>query len=277
MSTNSNFSMIIDHQIVAPGQGTLVKGRIEGGAIHIGDIIQVSNEQPGPTVEVGRISIGSQVVSQASASEEAVLLLVGLNPAQVHPGDRLVPGRADRLVRTPEEEPWPKLPERILPLRRLRDILGSLALLTLLSLFLIFPIFILIGALSSPPTELGGWIMVVLFMLGWYGFLGWVMYITLHNFFVRLHGRRAFSAGKGKAQAHILRRSIEVHEGQYSDSVHYELHIEFNPLQANQAPGVQQYKLDVNERLYNKLAGNDTVLVTYATRDPRIFLIEGEE
>ena len=40
--------------------------------------------------------------------------------------------------------------------------------------------------------------------------------------------------------------------------------------------GVQRYQLPVSKKLYDQLLSEETVPLTYATQDPRIFMIEGE-
>ena len=56
MSAHPNFKMVVNNLLAMPPRGMLVRGKVEGGALHVGDAVQVGNGQSVKTVEIGMIS-----------------------------------------------------------------------------------------------------------------------------------------------------------------------------------------------------------------------------
>ena len=92
MSKPDTVQMTVKSFISAPGRGVLASVRVEGGTVHVGDALQVHNSRHGATARVGQISLGSKLVKEARSGDEVLLLLENLGEADVHPGDRLLPG-----------------------------------------------------------------------------------------------------------------------------------------------------------------------------------------
>src|SRR5512139_2463689 len=176
MNTINNIRITVTKIINAPGQGVLAAGHIEGGLVHVGDLLQVHNHQPGVTARVGRISIGSKVVKEARSGSDAMLLLEKIEESEIHPGDRLLPGEEKELRKT-DEESWEKLPERIEPILHFRQFIGKLAMLAFLAIFWIVPIFILVSMIGSN----GPWYLIIGFFV-WYGVIGYTTYTKIREF-----------------------------------------------------------------------------------------------
>ncbi|MCU0485305.1 MAG: hypothetical protein MUC85_04255, partial [Anaerolineales bacterium] len=61
-----------------------------------------------------------------------------------------------------------------------------------------------------------------------------------------------------------------------SVSYTYQLLLEFEPMMAQPSVGTQRYEATVGEPIYQALYESQTVNLTYAIQNPRIFLLEGE-
>jgi hypothetical protein len=277
MSTNPNFRMIVDHVVEVPKSGMLVRGWIEGGIIQVGDAVQVMNSSPGPTVEVRQISVNGKQVKQANPGTQADLLLIGLKPVDIHPGNRLIPGQKEEAIKLPEEQPWLKLPERIAPLFGFKAFIGSLGSMVFAIIFIAVPIFI---TYINWENYIHGGIqqnlIIIIVSLGFFAVGGWMLFRSIRGFLQSMHGRRVFQEGNTPTTAHILRRRVVSHNSKYGETYTYHIQVEFNPTLAMIAAGTQQFEAQISKKLYQKLEEAESVQVTYATAEPRIFVVEGE-
>jgi hypothetical protein len=120
----------------------------------------------------------------------------------------------------------------------------------------------------------------ILFMIGfflvWYGIVGFITYGVVKALIYGLRGRNSFLHGQSQTITQILRRRVVEHDGQYGTTYTFHLQVEFTPTLATVSGGVMQLEASVSKKLYESLWGRDSVNITYAVEDPRIFVIEGE-
>jgi len=271
MNTSNNIQITVTKIINAPGRGILASGHVEGGVVHLGDVLQVHNHHPGATARVGQISMGSKMVKEARMGDDALLLLERIAETDVHPGDHLLPGQESDLPKT-DEESWEKLPERIQPILHFRQLAGKIALLAFLSIFWIVPIFIIISMVNSSVPVL----IMIGFFLFWYGIVGFITYGVVKALIYGLRGRKSFQQGQSQTIAQILRRRVVEHEGKYGTTYTFHLQMEFTPTLATVNTGKMRLEASINKKLYEALWGRESVSITYAVEDPRIFVLEGE-
>jgi hypothetical protein len=269
--------MIVQHLVQVADQGILVKGRVEGATIQVGEAVKIGDSDTSPTVRVGQISVEKKPALQAVPEVEAMLLLCGLNPENIRPGVRLVPGDIGDVVLPPEEKPWEVLSERILPIRRTRDYLGNIGPLILMGVFLIIPVVVTIFLITQIGLEEAiqelWWLF--LFFLVWDAILAWAFVQAFRALMDRLYARKVFLAGTATTLARILAKRTVFHSGKYNDYYTYHLQVEFNPTQVSVPAGQVRYELQINHGLYERLKAGP-INLTYATHDPQVFMIEGE-
>ena len=270
MSTPNTVQMTIKSIISAPGRGVLASVRVEGGTVHVGDELQVHNSRPGATARVGQISLGSKPVKEARPGDEALLLLENLGEADVHTGDRLLPGEEKNLTRS-DKESWAKLPDRVQPILHFRQFVGKIAWLAFLSIFWIVPPLVIIAGDQENLSFL-----LLGFFLFWYAVVGFATYRIAKGLIQGLRGRRAFLHGQAQAVARVLRGRVVEHEDKYGTTYTYHLQLEFNPTMAAVGAGSLQLEAQIGRKLYENLEGNESVVVAYAVEDPHIFVLEGE-
>ncbi len=271
MDTSNNVQITVTKIINAPGRGILASGHVEHGIVHLGDVLQVYNHHPGAAARVGQISLGNKLVKEARIGDEALLLLESITETDIQAGNRLLPGEQKDLPKT-DEEAWEKLPERIEPILHLRQFVGKIALLAFLSIFWIVPIFIIISMVNSSVPVL----FIIGFFLFWYGIAGFITYGVVKALIYGLRGRKSFLEGQSQTIAQIMRRRVAEHEGQYGTTYTFHLQVEFKPTLAAVNVGLMHLEASVSKKLYETLWGRDSVNITYAVEDPRIFVIEGE-
>ena len=270
MSTHPNFLMVVDNLVEVP-RGMLARGRVEGGEIHQGDAVLVGNAPGGKTVQVGQISVDKKVTLSAEPGSVATLLLAGLGFEDIRPGDRLLPGQAEQVVLPPEAKPWEPLPQRIYPILRLREILGPVVFLAFLVMLMAVPVVIIVLLRrGGAQGEISTWFFLI--SLVFLVIPGLMAYRILRGLRRSLKGRQVYGLGHATTTAHILNRQKVYHSGKYSDYFTYGIRVEVTATLAQ----VQRYQLPVSKKLYDQLLSEETVPLTYATQDPRIFMIEGE-
>ncbi len=302
MSTDPGFRMVVDELVDAQPHGVYVKGRVEGGEINKGDAIQVGAAPDAKTVKVGQISLGNELsqpaprrsemtlqqlinnnrhsrrrVWKALPRSEVILLLLGLSPADIRIGDVLLPGQMERVVRMPEAENVPVMPERIPPLHRIGTMLGCLVILVALIIVLgLVAILMVVATYQGRGMSGGKLLLSLLATLAVIALLGYIALIRVSVIQQGLQAKREFQAGSATTTARILLRFEVPHQDSYGTSYTYHMHVEFNPTLAQRSAGLQQYSLAVSKKLYDQLEHQEYVPLTYATGNPQIFEIEGE-
>ncbi len=275
MSVHPNFQMRIDTLVNLLPRGILAKGKVEGSELHVGDAVRVGNSPMGKTAIVTLITVKDHAVKQAALGSEATLLLTGLTSEDIHTGDVLSPGRVEEISRPDENLPWEKAEERIYPLRRSPEMFRGLFSLLIPLISLLFPVLIFIPVLNGRTRFENP--LVFLLIIVWYVGIGYALFKRYQKINQSVRGWKIFSAGSGASLARILGRQVIERSDRYgSVSYTYQLLLEFEPMMAQPSVGTQRYEATVKEPIYQALYESQTVNLTYAIQNPRIFLLEGE-
>ena len=259
-------------KLVKPtGRGVLILGHVDNGILHVRDILQVHNHQPGVTARIGRLYKSGKKIQEAEAGNDIKLLLERIQETEINPGDRLMPGNKKDLLQI---QKWEKLQERIEPILYLRQILGQIVWLVFLGIFLIVPVFFVIPMFHA--ADRSSLIKLGLLMVFWCGPISYLTYRQVIGLIEGLKGRNIFFQGNAQAMAQILNRRVAEHDSSYSTTYTYHLQLKFTPTIGAVDAGSLQCGASIGKKLYENLRASQSVNITYATEDPRIFVIEGE-
>ncbi len=222
----------------------------------------------------------------AFAAVAIILLVVGLviprkvvQVAGAPPGFHSAAGWPARELAEPlgeGEYTWLKLPKRIEPALTFGQFLKSAAPLAFLSLFWIVPLVVVYFIISSQGLA-DFPLPVLLFLLVWFGIVGYITFRAGKGFLQSLIGRYKFLRSSSRASARILHRKIKVVEGDNGDTYTHLLQLEFTPSIEAGIPGVMRLEAETSPRLYENLSERSTVNVTYALDDPRVLVLDGEQ
>ena len=88
--SNEPFSMVVDDVFNILGKGDVVTGKIERGAIRIGDKVKIAGGRSGKIFEVKDIEkLFKNNIKQAQAGEAVGIVLYGVNESDIQRGDTL--------------------------------------------------------------------------------------------------------------------------------------------------------------------------------------------
>jgi len=114
------------------------------------------------------------------------------------------------------------------------------------------------------------------FMLLFVGVFLWLMVKDVFSLLEMLAVRNTFQQGQSRAIAKISRRRVQDRRDVYNPHYTYLIQVSFLPTIAVNNDATVQYQLEVSGSLYNSLLYKKTVEITYAIKDPRIFILDGE-
>jgi translation elongation factor EF-Tu-like GTPase len=80
------FRLTVQDVFVIRNRGVVVTGRVENGALRVGDTVQINGTL---AVEVDAIEIFRKSIEEAKVGENIGVLLKGIDKSQVNPGDVL--------------------------------------------------------------------------------------------------------------------------------------------------------------------------------------------
>jgi elongation factor Tu len=84
------FFMLVQNTFHIRGRGMVVTGKIDEGYIAPGDTVQISGRQGVYEAVVAQVEVFRKKVDLARAGDEVGLLLKGIAPYDIRPGDRVV-------------------------------------------------------------------------------------------------------------------------------------------------------------------------------------------
>ncbi|HAW52798.1 MAG TPA: hypothetical protein DCX54_10810 [Flavobacteriales bacterium] len=153
------------------------------------------------------------------------------------------------------------LPSRVKPALCIRDFIMPVVLISFYC-GLIFAILPIVSASNF----------MLLFVVF---FCGWVVKEVI-SLFEMFAVRNTFQLGQSRAVANILRRRVQDRRDVYNPHYTYLIQVSFLPTMAVNNDATVQYQLEVSGSQYNSLLYKKTVEITYAIKDPRIFILDGE-
>ena len=191
-----------------------------------------------------------------------------------------------RGLRAIKKKTLDEFPDRVKPVLNVREFMSVIFLFIFFAPFLfgavmltigVFPVFsdIIRGSASFSDK-----IFPFLFFLGftvlWDGIVFWMIGSTITSLLQALKARKTFLARQSRTVAKILHLWSVKKEDQYGTSESFFVRLEFRPTIETLVSVATKYQFLINYSLYRKLLNKDTVGITYAIEDPRIFLIDGE-
>jgi elongation factor Tu len=90
-----SFFMLVQNIFHIRGRGMVVTGQIEEGYIAPEDTVQISGRQGVYEAVVAQVEVFRKKVDLARAGDEVGLLLKGVAPYDIRPGDRVVKKKED--------------------------------------------------------------------------------------------------------------------------------------------------------------------------------------